>query len=361
MQLMTFNSLLMFDIVFVFFLFLVGVTCLVYYLPPATRKVSQSAVPSSRENGAYLNTEDFEGVSDSKCYKQHFCRYQCCHRHNYHLRQSQKLQQSVENNLMANRSVPINTCSSITHRSYGPVPATSSKLPISSSDENQMNMEVFPDKDESMIKSHECSRHLYHNILNSAFDHEDDEYNMIATNVQIVTTPGAMGAISTSLPASPTRIHTGIIEQQHNKTNTMDVVVEIEGSNVERVTCRDVDNSLPIYQSGHQVVGICQYHMQQHIKNHHQQHQPHQRNPAINSVAASRGLLTSASSFAHLNHIRGSIRQDNISSSAKENNKVQYIVVDTTTDRSNNRLTKYCHVKARDCDITQSVGSSDPV
>lgn len=35
MQLMTFNSLLMFDIVFVFFLFLVGVTCLVYYLPPA--------------------------------------------------------------------------------------------------------------------------------------------------------------------------------------------------------------------------------------------------------------------------------------------------------------------------------------
>lgn len=37
---MTFNSLLMFDIVFVFFLFLVGVTCLVYYLPPNTRKSS---------------------------------------------------------------------------------------------------------------------------------------------------------------------------------------------------------------------------------------------------------------------------------------------------------------------------------
>lgn len=34
---MTFNSLLMFDIVFVFFLFLVGVTCLVYYLPPTRR------------------------------------------------------------------------------------------------------------------------------------------------------------------------------------------------------------------------------------------------------------------------------------------------------------------------------------
>lgn len=36
MQLMTFNSLLMFDLVFLFFLFLVGVSCLVYYLP-ATR------------------------------------------------------------------------------------------------------------------------------------------------------------------------------------------------------------------------------------------------------------------------------------------------------------------------------------
>lgn len=33
MLLSTFNSLIMFDIVFVFFLFLLGVTCLVYYLP----------------------------------------------------------------------------------------------------------------------------------------------------------------------------------------------------------------------------------------------------------------------------------------------------------------------------------------
>jgi hypothetical protein len=33
MQLMTLNSLLMFDVVFIFFLFLVGVSCVVYYLP----------------------------------------------------------------------------------------------------------------------------------------------------------------------------------------------------------------------------------------------------------------------------------------------------------------------------------------
>ena len=38
MQLMTFNSLLMFDIVFIFFLFLIGVTCLVYYLPPKAKR-----------------------------------------------------------------------------------------------------------------------------------------------------------------------------------------------------------------------------------------------------------------------------------------------------------------------------------
>lgn len=37
MQLMTFNSLLMFDIVFIFFLFLVVVTCLLYYIPPPAK------------------------------------------------------------------------------------------------------------------------------------------------------------------------------------------------------------------------------------------------------------------------------------------------------------------------------------
>lgn len=37
MQLMTINSLVMFDIVFVFFLFLVGISCLMYYLPNGHR------------------------------------------------------------------------------------------------------------------------------------------------------------------------------------------------------------------------------------------------------------------------------------------------------------------------------------
>lgn len=47
MQLMTFNSLLMFDIVFVFFLFLVGVTCLVYYLPPTSTRSSSATSASA--------------------------------------------------------------------------------------------------------------------------------------------------------------------------------------------------------------------------------------------------------------------------------------------------------------------------
>lgn len=41
----------MFDIVFIFFLFLVGVTCLVYYLPPARSKSSKS----SRNNSADIH------------------------------------------------------------------------------------------------------------------------------------------------------------------------------------------------------------------------------------------------------------------------------------------------------------------
>lgn len=47
---MTFNSLLMFDIVFVFFLFLVGVTCLVYYLPPVARTNSNKCRHNSQFN-----------------------------------------------------------------------------------------------------------------------------------------------------------------------------------------------------------------------------------------------------------------------------------------------------------------------
>jgi hypothetical protein len=57
MQLMTLNSLLMFDVVFIFFLFLVGVSCAVYYMPagrhPGTDAVSYvTALPSKADRGA---------------------------------------------------------------------------------------------------------------------------------------------------------------------------------------------------------------------------------------------------------------------------------------------------------------------
>lgn len=43
---MTFNSLLMFDIVFIFFLFLVVVTCILYYIPPTTKSKKLLMPPS---------------------------------------------------------------------------------------------------------------------------------------------------------------------------------------------------------------------------------------------------------------------------------------------------------------------------
>lgn len=83
MQLMTFNlgfSLLMFDIVFIFFLFLIAVTCLLYYLPPTkirrtsqldNRRSQQSVtVASSSSSKSVLYVCDNEPVeSFIKCCK----------------------------------------------------------------------------------------------------------------------------------------------------------------------------------------------------------------------------------------------------------------------------------------------------
>lgn len=70
---MTFNSLLMFDIVFVFFLFLVGVTCLVYYLPPAKS--------SSNSNSGNSSTYCRHNYSDHH----HLVQHHCHHNHHRHL------------------------------------------------------------------------------------------------------------------------------------------------------------------------------------------------------------------------------------------------------------------------------------
>lgn len=52
MQLMTFNSLLMFDIVFIFFLFLIAVTCLMYYLPPPKKIKKRNNKSNLDQRGA---------------------------------------------------------------------------------------------------------------------------------------------------------------------------------------------------------------------------------------------------------------------------------------------------------------------
>ncbi|KAK9758648.1 hypothetical protein QE152_g611 [Popillia japonica] len=56
MRFLTWNSLIMFDIVFVFFLFLIGVTCLVYYLP------GRRTTPGSS------NSSDYDDNRPLQCY-----------------------------------------------------------------------------------------------------------------------------------------------------------------------------------------------------------------------------------------------------------------------------------------------------
>jgi hypothetical protein len=78
---MTFNSLLMFDIVFIFFLFLIAVTCLLYYLPPtklrhkthADKRRSQQSVTVASSNSSksvlYVNGDNEPIESFIKCCK----------------------------------------------------------------------------------------------------------------------------------------------------------------------------------------------------------------------------------------------------------------------------------------------------
>lgn len=58
---MTFNSLLMFDIVFIFFLFLIAVTCLMYYLPPS--KIRKIESNRRRRNSSRNNSGDSDEQS----------------------------------------------------------------------------------------------------------------------------------------------------------------------------------------------------------------------------------------------------------------------------------------------------------
>lgn len=74
MQLMLFNSLLMFDIVFIFFLFLVGVTCVLYYLPPSVRKGSNKRM---RNGTSSINNNNDKNNGDLENYKTYTYSSQC--------------------------------------------------------------------------------------------------------------------------------------------------------------------------------------------------------------------------------------------------------------------------------------------
>lgn len=77
MQLMTGTSLLMFDFVFIFFLFLIAVTCLLYYLPPTRishksqldKRRSQQSGDSGNKNVLYVNEDNEPVESFIKCCK----------------------------------------------------------------------------------------------------------------------------------------------------------------------------------------------------------------------------------------------------------------------------------------------------
>lgn len=64
---MTFNSLLMFDIVFIFFLFLIVVTCLLYYLPP-TKIKRKSKLDKQRQRSEQSVTVASSNSSKSVLY-----------------------------------------------------------------------------------------------------------------------------------------------------------------------------------------------------------------------------------------------------------------------------------------------------
>ncbi|KAI5713364.1 hypothetical protein M8J76_016284 [Diaphorina citri] len=79
MQLVVLNSFIMFDIVFLFFLFLIGVSCLVYYLPPTS---STSSLRSSTvdEDASLLSHHHHHQTSSSG----NSALWPCCRTSHYH-------------------------------------------------------------------------------------------------------------------------------------------------------------------------------------------------------------------------------------------------------------------------------------
>jgi hypothetical protein len=56
----------MFDIVFIFFLFLIGVTCVLYYLPPKVKKPFRSRYRAGDEDDVIINEEESSFIVKSQ-------------------------------------------------------------------------------------------------------------------------------------------------------------------------------------------------------------------------------------------------------------------------------------------------------
>lgn len=139
MQFMTFNSLLMFDIVFVFFLFLVGVTCLVYYLPP----VKSAKSYTTTANGCR--------------YHHHYIQQQH-QQHQQQLQQHQQQQQQMQQ--IQQQTIPHSSNSqsySATATSLLVTPSTSTSIDLH---ENNQNLNNFCNTTTSTADSDNCQNCL---------------------------------------------------------------------------------------------------------------------------------------------------------------------------------------------------------
>lgn len=433
MQLMTFNSLLMFDIVFVFFLFLVGVTCLVYYLPPTQSRtsaasstqasaVAASTRPTTAAGGADV-TGNLSYPGDSHSHFGHHLH------HHHHHNSNNNSNNHHQTNLHHNNSNDIsNYACERQHPGYELTGAqTARRYVLSQATEdladcrrgagagspqlllmmsqaamhlqrhNRLshddveepgNMEILPENEsstgssstlrktmEAAPSSAAINRHLYHNILNAAFELQGEgpcECDVLRQNegrlgvsfVAPTLTPTSpqsspTSIVSTSLPSSPTR----------TSMSPCRTTKDISGAAAEQ------DRQQPMYHSQlkadhHRILlPMCPYHhhhQQQHIRHlhsncNHQCHASHQQIPLAHH-------LNPQSQPRLIPHqlINGSADLIAAAPAPQKPGTQQHVVVDM--ERSTKRVVggggagdKYCYVKAKNCDIKKCSGPVDDV
>lgn len=342
MQLMTFNSLLMFDIVFVFFLFLVGVTCLVYYLPPPQHRSSTHQHQQNSQTGA-------AAVANHSMMEMH-------------PNSGRNLENPDDNR--ENNSLGIN------HGLSG------------SEQDDDRNMEILPEH--SGLMSIKSSRHLYHNILNSAFEMQDfycDCHRQLHNQQQMpIAVEGASSIqqhqeqVSTSLPQSPVHQSSSSSTPLDN-TKRGDILINFNNRipqssspPLRLPSTSSPSSSQPRSTSPCQSCAansIIAHHKltchKSQLNHHHQHHNYHHHHN---------------SQFHHpcqVHRYRSNLHQSHqqLSSSAalsreqQEQRKVQYVAVDIEggkkVGRRSTTTDKYSYVKARNCDIKKCSGPVDEV